>query len=315
LRARWAGVDPLAPADENQAIEAAREFTGYLAACRGERQNVSLIPPGRFLMPGELAGSPALTFAPLPTPQGEPPPGSNWALMRRRYDAYRDIVVRPFFRDHFARLDRQVVLVDLLAALEGGADAMRDLQGSLAAILECFRVGRGSWLSALFHPSADKILFAATKADQLHHSTHDRLEEILRRLTDRAIATAGAAGAEVDVIALAAVRATREAMLREPAGTLPSVVGVAVPGPWGESESFDGETEIGLFPGDLPGDVATVLKGSGGPVRGWPGQPEHRFQSIRFRPPLLETGADGISALPHIRLDRALQFLIGDRLR
>ena len=26
---------------------------------------MSLLPPGRFLMPGNLAGSPALTFAPL----------------------------------------------------------------------------------------------------------------------------------------------------------------------------------------------------------------------------------------------------------
>ena len=185
----------------------------------------------------------------------------NWALMRRRYDAYRDIVVRPFFREHFARLDRQIVLVDLLAALDGGPQAMRDLQASLTAILDCFRVGRGGWLSALFRPSADKILFAATKADQLHHSAHDRLEEILRRLTERAIATAGAAGAEVDVIALAAVRATREAMLREHAAALPSVVGVAVPGPMAATaETFDGETEIGLFPGDLPADVATVLE-------------------------------------------------------
>ena len=35
----------------------------------------------------------------------------------------------------------------------------------------------------------------------------------------------------------------------------------------------------------------------------------------KFRPPALEETDDGIAALPHIRLDRALQFLIGDRLR
>ena len=29
---------------------------------------MSLLPPGRFLMPGDLAGSPALTFAPLDLP-------------------------------------------------------------------------------------------------------------------------------------------------------------------------------------------------------------------------------------------------------
>ena len=48
---------------------------------------MSLLPPGRFLMPGDLAGSPALTFAPLELPEGaEPPHGSLWAMMRRRYE-------------------------------------------------------------------------------------------------------------------------------------------------------------------------------------------------------------------------------------
>ena len=102
-------------------------------------------------------------------------------MMRRRYEAYRDVVVRPFFRDHFARLDRQIVLVDALAALDGGPEAVRDLQDALAAVLECFRVGRGGWLDALFRPRVDRILFAATKADQIHHASHDRLEAILKR--------------------------------------------------------------------------------------------------------------------------------------
>ena len=61
-------------------------------------------------MHGDLEGSPALTFAPLVVPaDAEAPPGSLWAMMRRRYEAYKDAVVRPFFRDHFARLDRQIV--------------------------------------------------------------------------------------------------------------------------------------------------------------------------------------------------------------
>ena len=40
--------------------------------------------------------------------------------------------MRPFFRDHFARLDRQIVLVDALAALNAGPDAVRDLERALA---------------------------------------------------------------------------------------------------------------------------------------------------------------------------------------
>ena len=133
----------------------------------------------------------------------------------------------------------------------------------------------------------------------MHHSAHDRLEAILKQVTEGAIARAGDAGAEVDVIALAAVRATREALVRGEGGGLPSIVGVAAPGEWADGRHFDGTTEMAFFPGDLPADST-----HGGD-----------FRSIRFRPPALEETDDGIPALPHIRLDRALQFLIGDRLR
>src|SRR3984885_13042689 len=61
--------------NEQAALTAARLFTGYLRACRDERFAMSLLPPGRFLMPGNLAGSPALTFAPLDLPAGGEAPG------------------------------------------------------------------------------------------------------------------------------------------------------------------------------------------------------------------------------------------------
>src|SRR6202023_4074528 len=125
LAAQWyahlATLNALNREDEQAALTAARLFTEYLRACRDERFAMSLLPPGRFLMPGNLAGSPALTFAPLDLPEhGQAPDGSLWAMMRRRYEAYKDVVVRPFFRDHFARLDRQVVLVDSLAGFTRG---------------------------------------------------------------------------------------------------------------------------------------------------------------------------------------------------
>ena len=315
--AHVAAVDPLAPADETAAIEAARLFTVYLKARRADRATMSLVAPGRFLMPGDLAGSPALTFAPLEYSAGqEPPSGSTWAMMRRRYDAYRNVVVRPFFHEHFARLDRQIVLVDVLAALDAGPQAVRDLQDAMVAILDCFRVGRGNWLSALFRPSVDRILFAATKADLLHHTAHDGLEAILKRLTEGAIMRAGNAGAEVDVIALAAVRATREAVVRGEGGGLPSIVGLAAPGESAGGRTFDGKTEIAVFPGDLPDDIAALLSDEADLVRGLTSAMQNdEFHSIRFRPPALEETPDRVPALPHIRLDRALQFLIGDRLR
>ena len=179
---------PGAREDEQAALTSARLFTDYLRACRDERFAMSLLPPGRFLMPGNLAGSPALTFAPLELPaDGTAPDGSLWAMMRRRYEAYKDVVVRPFFRDHFARLDRQIVLVDALAAFNAGPEALHDLEAALTGILDCFRIGRSTLFSNLFRPRIDRILFAATKADHLHQSSHDRLEAVLRRTVAKAV--------------------------------------------------------------------------------------------------------------------------------
>jgi predicted YcjX-like family ATPase len=321
LAAGWhahlATLDPKAAEDEQATLTAAKLFTNYLRACRDERFAMSLLPPGRFLMPGSLAGSPALTFAPLDVPlDGLAPEGSLWAMMVRRYEAYKHVVVRPFFRDHFARLDRQIVLVDALTAFNSGPEALHDLEAALAGILDCFRVGRATLLSALFRPRIDRILFAATKADHLHHSSHDRLEAILRRAVDKAVAKAETTGATIDVVALAAVRATREAMVARGRDRLPSILGTPLPGETAGGETFDGNTEVATFPGDLPADPDALFNGEDA-FRGLSsaGAEKTDFRFLRFRPPPLERDGENAPTLPHIRLDRSLQFLIGDRLQ
>jgi predicted YcjX-like family ATPase len=311
-----ATLSPDGTEDEQEALTAARLFTEYLRSCRDKNYAMSLLPPGRFLMPGELANTPALTFAPLELSiEGPPPTGSLWAMMRRRYESYRAVVVRPFFRDHFARLDRQIVLVDALAAINAGPDALLDLQHALDEVLDCFQTGRKTFLSALLRPRIDRILLAATKADHLHHTSHDRLETVLKRLTQRAMAKVELAGAHVDVVALAAIRATREAIVRRGRQQLPCVLGVPVAGE-AIAEIFDGETEAAIFPGDLPDDPNELLRSDKNAFRGLATTSSQNadFRFLRLRPPVLTLTEDGVAALPHIRLDRALQFLIGDQL-
>jgi hypothetical protein len=303
-----AGTDPAAPADEAVATRLADLFKQYLRDTRADPHALSTLPPGRFLMPGELEGSPALTFAPLdPGEETSFSRGSLWWLMERRYEAYKTHVVRPFFRDHFARLDRQIVLIDVLAALNGGAEAVSDLERAMTEILECFRTGANTLWSSLFAPRIDRIVLAATKADHLHHQSHDRLEAILAKLTGRALARAEFAGAEIKVLALAAVRATREGEARLNGETLPCIIGYPLPGETIGKRTFDGNEEFAIFPGDLPKDPELALKG-------WQTEPgDMRF--VRFRPPNpLPLPSGGFAPFPNIRLDRALQALIGDRL-
>jgi predicted YcjX-like family ATPase len=295
-----ASCDPLARADEPAAMRAAQAFTAYLARCRKDDVSLSTLPPGRFLMPGDLGGSPLLTFAPLDVAKAtEFPAGSLGRLMARRYDSYVAKVVKPFFFGHFARLDRQIVLVDALTALNAGPAAVADLQLALSQILACFRQGSNSIVSGLFGRRIDRILFAATKADLLHHASHDRLEAILRLIVAEAATRAEYSGARIDVAALAAIRATREANVHQKGGDLACIAGIPEAGEAVGATHFDGATEAAIFPGELPEKPQAALDGS---LAG-------ALKFVCFRPPQPKDGV-----FPHIRLDRAIEFLLGDRL-
>jgi predicted YcjX-like family ATPase len=302
-----ATVDAAAPADEQVALKGAALFTRYLEEARAPDPALAAPGPGRFLLPGDLAGSPLITFFPLPPPEaGSYGRGTLGGMLGRRFESYKTHVVKPFFRDHFARLDRQIVLMDALSAVNAGTDATADLERTLTAVLACFKPAAHTWLSRILFRRIDRLLFAATKADHVHHSSHDRLEAIMRLIADKAIARAEFAGAEVKAMALAAIRATREAEARSGWQRLPCIVGVPLPGERLGNRVFDGKTEVAVFPGDLPADPASLQSAAG----------TGAVQFPRFRPPRLNLDAASgeTAALPHIRLDRAMDFLLGDKL-
>lgn len=306
-------MDSTQPVGEPEIRRLADAFARYLRACRDDERSLSTLQPGRFLMPGDLDGSPALTFAPLPN-LGETAParGSLYATMERRFEAYKASVVRPFFREHFARLDRQVVLVDALQAVHRGPEAVEDLERALCDVLACFRLGGGGLLSALTGSRIDRVLIAATKADHLHHEGHDRLEAITRRLTQRALDRIGVNGAGFDVMALASVRATREATVDRLGDRLPVITGTPMAGEKIGGETFDGNRQTAIFPGDLPENPDSLFEHLDSAAGR---RPEQAVEVVRFRPPTLDTTAGGLKlSVPHIRLDRALQYLLGDYL-
>jgi predicted YcjX-like family ATPase len=297
-RAALAATDPSAGIDEPAAQALAAAYTAYLRACRLD--GLSDLTPGRFLAPGELEGSPALTFCPLPP--GKAPRGSTAEEFRKRFEAYRETVVKPFFRDHFARLDRQVVLVDLLTALDNGPGAVADLRAAMADILGCFRPGENGWLAPILGKRVDRILFAATKADHVHHLQHGRMGAILSALLRDSVERARFKGAAAEAMAVASLRATVEQEIRRDGETLPCVRG----------RLLSTGREAALYPGELPEDPAAVVAEARADAprdAGWLGG---ELQVMAFAPPVA-AGRPG-EGPPHIRLDRALEFLLGDRL-
>ncbi|MDF1671001.1 MAG: YcjX family protein [Roseovarius sp.] len=295
--AQTKAADLSARIDEPAAQSLAQGFTAYLNAARDA--GFYDCTPGRFLLPGDLAGSPVLTFAPLPRPASTPR-RSLWREMERRFEAYKSKVVKPFFRDHFARIDRQVVLVDALGAIHKGPGAVEDMRGAMADILGAFRPGRNAFLTRLLMGRrVEKILFAATKADHLHHLQHDKLAAIMAALTREARDRADFAGAQTEAMALAALRATVEDQMTHEGETLDMVRGTLL----------DTGKRAAFYPGALPDDPASLLSQARGGANAWL---EADYQVMRFAPaPLSLKPGEGP---PHIRLDRAAQFLIGDRL-
>jgi predicted YcjX-like family ATPase len=217
---------------EQAALTGAGLFTRYLQAARTPDPELTAPGPGRFLLPGDLAGSPLLTFFPLPPAASSAyQRGSLGAMLARRFESYKAHVVKPFFRDHFARLDRQIVLIDALA---GRQRRRRRARSTCSApwrpVLKCFRPAPTPGSPASCAGRIDRLLFAATKADHLHHTSHDRLEAILRLIADKAIARAAFAGA--DVKADGARRAAGHPRGGGQIGRqrLPCIVGVPLPG-------------------------------------------------------------------------------------
>lgn len=289
--------DSSAPLEEPRAQSLAAGFTAYLIAAR--QAGFSDCTPGRFLLPGDLAGSPVLTFAPLP-PTQNPPRKSLAREMERRFEAYKSQVVKPFFRDHFAKIDRQIVLVDALGAIHAGPQAVEDMRQAMSDILSAFRPGQNAFLSQLFvGKRVEKILFAATKADHLHHTQHARLTAIMEALTREARDRAQYSGAKTSAISIASLRATVEEMRAHQGSELACVRGTLL----------DSGKQAAFYPGELPVDPTHLL----GPARdGAEKWLDQDYQIMRFAPAKLSLKPG--EGPPHIRLDRAAQFLIGDRL-
>ena len=295
--ARLAALDLAAPLDEVALTGLAQAYAAHLEAAR--EAGFSDCTPGRFLLPGDLEGSPALTFAPLP-PTTDAARGSLWRESERRFEAYKRLIVKPFFREHFARIDRQVVLVDVLGALASGPRAFEDLRQAMADILGAFSPGRGAWLARLLgQKRVGRILFAATKADHLHHAQHPRLAALVEALLREARDRAEFAGADTAAMAIASLRTTVEDRVPHGGDMLDVVRG----------RLLGSGRQAAQHPGDLPEDPNRLLAPARSGAEDWPLQ-DYAVQDFAPAPLTLRPG----EGPPHIRLDKAAEFLIGDQL-
>jgi predicted YcjX-like family ATPase len=278
------GLPAIAPRDEALAETGHRLYRAALRRLR-DAAGLSLLQPGRFLMPPPGPEPPWLHFFP------HPGNGALAVLLAERYDAYRAAIRRDLLAPGFARIDRLVVLADVLSALHAGPVAFADAAEALGLVATALRWRqRPSWLpgaiAALwpFPTGIGRVAFVASKADHVAQRQRGNLAALVARLTEtRSVQSAA--------FAVAAVRCTEDIVWtlegRPVSAVRGRVAGEARPG-----RSYPGEVP------DRPPDASF-----------W----AHPFLALpEFEPMRLPLGGRG--GVPHIGLDELLVFLLGDLL-
>jgi predicted YcjX-like family ATPase len=277
-RAQAEALDPAAREDRFALARIGSAYVDYLKRCRAE--GLSFLQPGRF-----LGGTVPLDtlFFPLGRARSSRT-GTNGAALARRYEAYRTLV-RRFYGQVFGRLRRQVLLVDLLTALQQGQESFADLALATRTVVEAFEDLRHPLAKVLPIGRLDRLSLVATKADHITSGQLNNLVGLLRDMLGEPFMRANAR--QSGLLAIASVRATAQVSRMYQGEALQFLRGV----PRGRSDTVE------VRPGEIPGQIPDRAS--------WPG---FVFNIRDFEPPRL--GAPFERPLPHINLDKVLQSLI-----
>jgi len=290
-------IDPFATIDEQLLADLSKEYTELLLHFRHEL-GLSVIQPGRFILPGELEDAPILQFFPFTNFEQLDKNAYQNAnddcligMLRARFIEYKERVVKAFYKEHFVNFDRQIVLADCLTPLNNGPESFADLRMAMTMIMKSFSYGQSSILSRLFAPRIDKLLFAATKADHVTPEQHKNLVRLLDQLVYQTQHQLNYDVIEMKTLALASVKTTQAGKSRYQGQEIPVLRG---------KRSENGEL-ITVFPGAVPSKLPEE--------EFWQ---KETFNYIRFSPfePIGQH-----ECLPHLRMDQVMQFLLGDKMK
>ncbi|MCM2130866.1 YcjX family protein [Larsenimonas rhizosphaerae] len=278
--------------EEQTLAELAAHYTDGLHQARRDG-GFYFIQPGRFLLPGELRDAPVLQFYPLVQLEGWSrealdalPADSLYQTLKARFEHYKRHVITPFYKSYFQRFDRQVVLVDVLTALNSGPAVFNELRYTMNALMQSFNYGRNGLFSRLFTPRIDRLAIAATKADHVTPDQHDALQTLLSTLMSQPLQDMRYANIPARAFALASIRATTVKKLEN---VTPNALALS-------GRTLE-DQEVLLFPGDVPSTLPDETF--------WARQ---GFSFTPFHPARHTSGA-----LPHIRMDALLDWLLGDK--
>lgn len=262
-------------------------FRQFLLACK-KHPDIYFIQPGRFILPGDLENAPVLDFFPCELQSDSVNLETNYSLLESRFDYYKEQIVKPFFKEYFAKVDRQVLLVDASKVLNAGYDAYKDLQLTLANLLGSFKYGLSNWFERMFSPKINRLLIVASKSDHVPPTQHPQLNTFLKNMLRNCEIQVGYHGVEVEHLVASALETTDVVTTKNNGEVLQCVRGF---------ELGSGKQVIN-YPGKIPTEAMTQKQ--------WQ---ESDFNFIDFAVPELAPN----EALPHQNMDKVIQQLLGDK--
>ena len=265
-------------ADEDLVASGHRLYVDCLRALQS--RGLSLLQPGRFLMPAPGATPPWQGFFPF---SGS---GRMASLLQDRFDAYVRAIKQELQQPGFAGIDRLIVIADLLSALHAGRVAFDDAAQALALVAAALGQRRPlpllpSWLQPW---GIGRIAFVATKADHVASRQRANLASLMSKLIE------APDHADWRAFALASINCTEDFVWTLDGRPVSAVRGHVA-----------GQGVVRSYPGEVPNQRPDLADWS------------HAFLSLpNFSPKRLDPGGRG--TIPQIELDRLLVFLLEDML-
>ncbi len=251
-----------------------------------KKNHYSNLTPGRFLMPGDLAHDPLLFFAPI-SDQDSP----LYALFKQRYEYYLKHIVKNIQLEHFNGFDRQIVLVDIVAALQNGERCYQDMKKGLESMLSLYDHKKKNFFSQWFSPAINKVLFVATKADLVSSSQHNNYIALLDEMIEQIRKSLDISHIKTDTQVVAAVKCTETVKQKYQGKVLSCIRGI---------DPKDNKAVV-IYPGEMPSSFPHPDD--------W--EPENfSFESFLPTTKIYKSN----EAFDHIHMDKLITSILGDLL-
>jgi len=261
--------------------------TKYFNMLRYFKDNhYSNLTPGRFLVPSDLMNDPILQFAPIPKSSSK-----LHKLFKKRYKHYIKNIVKEIHLEHFKGFDKQIVLIDIVEALQNGSNCYEDMKKGLQNMLSLYDHKNKNFISQFLSSSINNVTFVATKTDLVASSQHNNYLALLNEMVEDIRRELDVSHIKTNTQVVASIKCTQTVMAKHNGKTLSCIRGI------------DSKTKamVEIYPGEMPSSFPAVDE--------WD---IDNYAFEEFLPPDKQYKKN--EAFDHIHMDRVIELIIGDLL-